>query len=344
MMTFDLATDLTWLTYISHRLPRFKKASSASNVFNSRCIVCGDSDRDSKKARCFFYERGFQLNVFCHNCGYSKSFYNFMKDVVPDEFEAYKRDQMLERFKRSSKRSKPEAASSIKETTNDAETPYLKGLDGTVSVSSLDSDHPAVEWLRNRGLGAKEMSRLLYTDNFLVPAQQLSPEPLSANFPTDPRIVIPFYNEEGTIEMVQGRALNNKGLRYISIKANEQVDKVYGKYEADPNKTTYCVEGPFDSLFIDNCLATCDSSLTRIDADVYIWDNEPRNPEIVDLMEQAIDRGLRVVVWPTSPNNKQDVNDMILDGVSRSKLKSIIDSNAVSGPRAKLMLMRWRRV
>lgn len=62
--------------------------------------------------------------------------------------------------------------------------------------------------------------------------------------------------------MVQGRSLiADHRLKYISVKTSDDIDKIYGKYELDTSKTTYCVEGPLDSLFIDNCVATCDANL-----------------------------------------------------------------------------------
>ena len=47
----------------------------------------------------------------------------------------------------------------------------------------------------------------------------------------------------------------------------------------------------------------------------YIWvfDNEPRNREIVKRISNTIDRGEQVIIWPTHIVEK-DINDMALAG------------------------------
>ena len=176
-------------------------------------------------------------------------------------------------------------------------------------------------------------------------AESISCDKLSERFPSDPRIVIPFYGFEGEVEMIQGRSLDKGAkLRYLTIKADEDIDKVFGKYEIDPEKTVYCTEGPLDSLFVDNCLATCDSSLTKAPADVYIWDNQPRSKEIVALMEKTIDKKHKIVIWPNSPDTKMDINDMIQMGITREELKKVIEMRTFSGLKAKLELTKWRKV
>lgn len=343
----DIMVDLEWMHKLSFRFDRFKVASATSHVYNCRCPVCGDSQKSNKLARFYFYNKKGQLNVFCHNCNYSHSFWTFMKDVCPNEFDEYKRDQMrskLETFKSPSKA----LNIGLNKTTVGQNKPSQKAsgktLKGIRPITSLPFDHPAIAYLESRGFTYREMNRLLFANNFKKTAESISCEELSENFPKDQRIVIPFYDTEGNIEMIQGRALDNSSLRYISIKTDPAVDKIYGKYEVDRNETVYCVEGPFDSLFVDNCLATCDSNLTRADADVYIFDNQPRSKEIVKLMSDAIAQNKQIVIWPTSPNGKQDINDMIKLGVTREELMDVIRSRTFSGLKAKLEFGKWRKV
>lgn len=343
----DYFVDLQWLHNISHRFEKFKSTSATTNVFNCRCPICGDSYKNKSKARFYFYTKQHALNTICHNCGYSHSFWTFMKDVCPNEFDEYKRDQMKARLDDignvSSNRS-AEPIVTIKQDEKPSQASTQTSLDGTEKVLDLPLDHPARAYLKSRGFGQREMSRLLWSDDFKLTANSISQEELSEDFPSDGRIIIPFYNESGHIEMIQGRSLSNKGLRYLSIKSHPDVDKIYGKYEVDRSKTVYCVEGPFDSLFVDNCLATCDANLTRAKADVYVFDNQPRSPDIVKIMRRTIDAGYSVVVWPTSPDGKEDINDMILSGTTRSQLMSILKRNTVKGPMALLAFNRWRKV
>lgn len=343
--------DIQWLHFIGSRLDKFKTASASSNTFNCRCPICGDSDKSKSKARFYFYTKKGSLNTVCHNCGYSHSFWTFMKEVFPSDFEQYKNEQLKESIESIGSFSKPSRNVKKHKSYNPSrnnkktlETGSNHSISGTKPLCELSETHKAVQYIKSRGFDERALSRLLWTDDFKEVAKTISHNPVSENFPSEGRIVIPFYDEEGNIEVVQGRALNNNSLRYITIKSSEDVDKVYGKYEVDRSKTVYCVEGPLDSLFIDNCIATCDSSLTSAKADVYAWDNEPRSREIVDLMEEAINNKKNVVIWDKSPNKKQDINDMILSGMTQKQLMKLIKKRTFSGLKAKLEFNMWRKV
>jgi hypothetical protein len=269
-----------------------------------------------------------------------------MNDQFPQHFDQYKKEQMLKRLETGSKTYRRKTYSSTKPVQRKQESAEeTKALKGCISLSEVSNDHPAVQYLVDRGFERDMIDRLLYSEDFYVTAESINHEPLSPNFPSEPRIVIPFYNINGDIEMIQGRSLDqNSKLRYISIKTHEDVDKIFGKDHVDWSRTVYCVEGPLDSLFVDNCIATCDSSLMRSDADVLIWDDQPRSKEICDLMEQAIDNNRSVVIWPVSTDTKLDINDMIQMGINREELMEIIRQRTFKGLRARLEFNRWRKV
>lgn len=342
MFTTDYYTDLQWMHKLSYKWARFKPVQSAGKTFNCRCPVCGDSRRKKTVARFFFYTKGQNLNVDCKNCGYHGSFYRFMKEHNAEEFPEYKRDQIgakLTTTRRASseetkvKKPKPQAAS-------------VAGLAGCVSLTDLSDDHPANAYLRSRCFPKHVFEKLLYSENFKVTAESVSPVELSKKFPATERLVIPFYDKDGRVEMIQGRSLNPKdSLRYISIKAGEDVRKVFGQNWINPDKTIYVCEGPLDSLFVDNCLATCDSHLTRVsEGNVFIWDCEPRNKEIIANITRAIDSGHSVVIWPFSPDGKVDINDMVMSGAEPEMIMELINENTFSGLKAKMKLQQWKKV
>lgn len=349
MLNPDYHTDIDWLHRISHRLDLFRSVSSSGKTFVCRCPYCGDSKKSRKKTRFYFYTKKRSLNFDCKNCGVHGSFWTFMREQCSDVFDQYKKDQMLKRLDTRQNRSNGTLDLGNGKPLTKKEEPIrsdvVKSLVGCISLSELPDTHPAVKYLIGRCFEREQINRLYYSEDFKVTAQAINPEPLSEHFPSEPRIVIPFYDNDGNIEMIQGRSLDSDSkLRYISIKTHEDVEKIYGKDYVDPNKTTYCVEGPLDSLFVDNCYATCDSALQRSNADVLIWDNEPMNEEIVTLMSKAIENKRSIVIWPTSPLKKIDINDMIKMGINKKELMEIIKSRTFSGLRAKLEFAKWKRV
>lgn len=347
MIEPKLHVDLQWLNKVSYSLDKFNKVKS--DVFNSRCPICGDSPTDPKKKRFYIYVKKRLLRVYCHKCGYSHSFYRFMKDQFPSMFNEYQRETLFDVFKKRSN-----ATEDLVNTLGQVKPETVAELDTGVSIArlkqmaicltDLDVKHPARKAMTDRGMTPRELSRLYYTDDFKEIATAINKES-SLKLKEEPRIVIPFISPEGVVEMVQGRSLDKESsLRYISIKANDEVDKIYGRYELDETEIVTCVEGPLDSLFVDNAIATCDAKLTRVEADRYCWDCQPRQKEIIRFMEEAIETGKSVVIWPFVPNKKLDINDMIMMGMTRSQIMSVINKSTYSGLMAKAKFTQWKKL
>lgn len=161
----------------------------------------------------------------------------------------------------------------------------------------------------------------------------------------DSRIVIPFFDENKNLIYLQGRSLGNNSLRYITIKINDG-QKVYGLDRIDPSKTVYVTEGPIDSLFLDNAVAMVGdidlNYFNKYDDVVFIYDNEPRNLDIVNKMSKIISSKFGLVIWPNKLKEK-DINDMILTGYDNLELQDIISKNTTYGLETKLKLATWRR-
>ena len=142
----------------------------------------------------------------------------------------------------------------------------------------------------------------------------------------------------------QGRALGPNSVKYITIMLEENAPKVYGIDKINEKEAIYIVEGPFDSHFLDNSVAMVGADLdTRpFGWSNYIWvfDNEPRNREIVERIDKTISRGDQVIIWPKQIVEK-DINDMALAG---HDIMSILESNTYSGLKAKVKFNTWKKV
>ena len=74
---------------------------------------------------------------------------------------------------------------------------------------------------------------------------------------------------------------------------------------------------------------------------VFVYDNEPRNPEIVKRMKKHIDNNDAIVIWSKNVGEK-DINDMIISGMSKSEIMNIISNNTHRGLSAKMRLQNGR--
>ena len=124
----------------------------------------------------------------------------------------------------------------------------------------------------------------------------------------------------------------------------EDAPKIYGLDNIKTGETVYVTEGPFDSTFISNSIAMCgadgDVKKWGITNPVWIYDNEPRNRQIVERLATTISRGDRVVIFPKNILEK-DINDMYLSG---QNVQRVVESNIYQGLEAKLKLQDWKRV
>jgi hypothetical protein len=160
----------------------------------------------------------------------------------------------------------------------------------------------------------------------------------------EPRLVIPFIDKNGILIGFTGRSFKKDGLRYLTIMLDESKPKIFGLNTVDFTRPYYIVEGPIDSLFIDNAIATGDAggsdlALENTENAIYVFDNEPRNKQICDRMEKLLDKGYKLCIWPTNLVDK-DINDAIMSGLDP---QSIIEKNIYSGLVGKLQLSHWRK-
>tara|TARA_Y100000739_G_scaffold173338_1_gene151078 strand:- start:1308 stop:2030 length:723 start_codon:yes stop_codon:yes gene_type:complete len=158
------------------------------------------------------------------------------------------------------------------------------------------------------------------------------------------RIIIPMYDESKTLIGFQGRSLGPNSVKYITVMLNEEALKIYGLDTIKTEKPIYIVEGPFDSSLIENSVAMCgsDVDIRTFGWSDYIWvfDNEPRNREIVNRISKTIDRGDKVVIWPAFVEEK-DINDMVQHGHNVSR---VLESCTYSGLEAKVKFNIWKKV
>jgi len=326
--------DLKYINEISSRLDQFKKKNDY--LFNFRCPHCGDSQKSKTKARAYLYRVKNDMFFKCHNCGQGQNLSNFIKFLDPKKYGEY----LLERYKGSAP-STPQPKFDFK-PTKFKETNLL---DNCIKISNLKDDHPVKDYIKKRLIPTEYYEKLYLVNKFHNFANKVKPGIFKEKY-EHPRLIIPFFDVTGELFAFQGRAFGKEQPKYITIKLDETKQKVYGLERVNFQKHVYIVEGPLDSLFLDNCLAAGGADLTlRMPNDqvTYIFDNEPRNKEIIKRMYAVIENDYNVVIWPNHIQLK-DVNEMIVSGISVDEIKNIIDKNTFRKLEALEKLSHYKKV
>lgn len=324
---------------ISNRLPLFKKKKD--NTYNCRCIICGDSTKNRRKARGYFYSYKTELRYKCHNCDASLSFGNFLKTFVSDMYSQY----ALEKYSEGHVRT-PNTEPVFKFEEPQFKPKEERLLDKLLErIDTLSDEHEVVQFVSGRKIPKEKFKLLYYIDNVKNIAQ-LNDKYKESIKTEEPRLVLPFYDSHNQLSGVTCRALRGEALRYITIKVKDDVPLIFGLEDVDKTKPIYVVEGPIDSLFLDNAIAVAGTSFgklseTGLDKDklVVVFDNQPRNKEVCKLIEKSIDHGHKVVIWPQTIDEK-DINEMFLAG---RNVKKIVKENVFSGLTAKAKFISWKR-
>ena len=336
----SLYLDQKYLSLISNRLPLFKKKDD--RLYNCRCVICGDSTKNQRKARGYFFSYKNELRYKCHNCDASLAFGSFLKTLDSGLFSQYS----LEKYSESNTTKISKDISNTFFPQPVFATPEETLLDGILDrIDTLPDDNEAVQFCKKRMIPAEAYLRLYYINNIkdIVQLNDTYKESIRGE---EPRLAMPFYDEKGQLTGVTCRALRGETLRYITIKIKNDVPLLFGINELNKQKTVYVVEGPIDSLFLPNCIAAAGTSFGKINSIgvdqrrlVLVFDNQPRNKEVCKIIEKNMDAGYRVVIWPQSIEEK-DINDMVLAG---RNVAQIVEKNTYQGLTARAKYMAWKR-
>ena len=330
----DSYIDIKYLSIISPQLQLFKKKQDF--LWNFRCPYCGDSQKSRTKARGFVYRKKNDLFFKCHNCGIGTTLGKLIEHI---DSKTHK-DYIMERY---TKGVNGQYASEPEFKFNEPVFRTKGVLKNLKSISDLSTDHPARKIVERRKIPAEFMSELYLCESFYKFTNNLIPNKFPSLDGDHPRLLIPFRDEEGELFAYQGRAFGNEQPKYLTIKLEEK-DKIFGLDRINKIKNVYVVEGPLDSLFVDNCIAVAGAAVPSMDCDyTIIFDNEPRNKELLKQIEKEIEKGSKVVLWPDHINHK-DINDMIIAGYSKEQVQETIRNNTFSGAEAKLRFAEWRKI
>ncbi len=318
--------DSKYIGLVSSRLQKFKRVKP--NLYNFRCPICGDSQKNKSKTRGYLYAVKADMNFRCHNCGASMTLSNFIKKIDPNLHKQY----VFERFKDG----KTGRGTVVEEPKFNFEAPKFKPK---LDLPKASENDIARRYLEKRKL---DPTKFYYTDKFKAwsNSHKKTFDDLTYD---EPRIIIPLFYQN-TLIGFQGRSLGPSKVKYITVMINDDAPKIYGLDTIRRGTPVFITEGPFDSTFIRNSIAMCgadgDVGKWGVSNPVWVYDNEPRSKEITTRISNTIAEGGSVVIWPTNIYEK-NINDMVLAG---HDVQTIVESNIYKGLEATLKFTTWKRI
>ncbi len=330
--------DTKYLNMVSHKLPLFAKKKV--DLWNCRCIICGDSKTNKKKARGYFYRQKNELFYKCHNCDASQHFGTFLKNLDAHIYQQY----VFERYAKGE--NGPKAHKTAEEFIK-FEEPVFKPKPLLEQVAqrldTLDGTNEAVQYCLSRKIPVDKFSELYYIPS-VKDIQKIAPQYDSIRT-EEPRLLLPFHNEKGELTGVTMRGLRGESLRYIMVKLQDDAPLMFGVNTINKMEPITIVEGPIDSLFLKNSLACAGTGFGKIenldlpkDYITIVFDNQPRNIEVCRLVEKYINLNYKVVIWPCGYREK-DINEFVENG---KNVQQIIRDNTYQGLMAQLKFTEWR--
>jgi hypothetical protein len=212
------------------------------------------------------------------------------------------------------------------------------------SAFSLAADHPARLYVERRRLPERHRDLLLWDDAFnhtaaLLDGQERRP---------GARLVIPYLDVTGKeLTAILGRSIQpDVQPKYLAAKVDPDSSLIFGLDRIDPDRRVIVLEGPLDSLFLDNAVAVTGTALTKAaeflpkERLVLVYDNQAK---IADHMVRAAQDGFRVAVWWfQGGEGKKDINDLVLAGYAPEKVAALLVENSFVGAEAVRRIRRWR--
>lgn len=334
----SLYIDKKYINLISSMLPKFKWKKD--NLANCRCVICGDSTKSKGKARGYFFAKNNNFFYKCHNCSAGLSIYNFLQHVAPGMCKDY----ALERFCAGENRG------NFKKPTLEDVYPVPATKPRTYHfnyLGDLPEDHKAIKYVKARQIPTDKWQDIGYTENVSQLAEDFD-ESYKDRFSKEDRLVVVIRGTNGICGF-QCRTFQTKikrGLKYFTLKHDGDVC-YYGMDSVDVSKKYYVLEGPINSMFLPNSIATLGSSnflsvgeKMPDDNAVYVLDNEPYKIETLQIMDKLIKANKNVCIFPDTITHK-DINDMVMAGLD---VKKIIDENTYNGLKARLVFNTWKKM
>jgi hypothetical protein len=333
------------------------------NVFRFRCPLCHDSQKNTKKARGYLFRKGDRFIYRCHNCQAGMTFLSLMRQLDPTLANEFRRDMWRERFVSrtdlsQSDKSTPQTKLVSADDLPAVSTPNSSLVSKYVAlVNTLVPEHHILGYIRHRRLPERAYPLLGYTENWGGFLHEQGWASGTLNIQPQQALVLLAFDASWRLLGAQARIVQSgASYRYLTGKSPAAEASIFGLPLLVPHRPVFLTEGPIDSLMFDNGVAAMsaglDSAAEKATAAGYspsltewirVYDNEPRNPQIVDAMEQTIRRGAPIVIWPAAYRKYKDVNELVqAESWTPDRVSDTFKTWVYQGLRARVRMGEWQ--
>lgn len=295
-----------------------KSDLSKRRLINFRCPVCGDSKNNKHKRRGYFILRenrklgGETWQFFCFNCGNSILAEIFLKNHFPLNYKQYIRDSIL--MNNSSEENETIEKECKEQQNKEKELKKIEELnDIKYFIPILEGNGKLFEDAKN------------YCISRLIDKEIWSKWYVGIDRKYKNRLIITFLNDDNEIYYWQGRALySNMYPKYLNRSDNRD-QAIYNYYNINKSIPIIVLEGPIDSLFVDNSVATLGTKIPEaIEIELqklncfYIFDNDKdgRKKSLEYLLKNKYVFNWNLFLKDNSVFKKiKDINELILFNV-----------------------------
>lgn len=310
----DFITDNTTLwRYCTYASDTISGAVNNGSTIRMKCNVCGDGNSGKKRGHVIYDKSRNHIYYKCFNYGDCEaaekawSATRWLKSFFPVYYKQYVIEILETHGKSKKRKDEPVKSAKVKLTEEEKllleeEQKNLKDFKPILKAGSTLSAK-AIGVCMDRKLPESIWNKFFVCNEGLYKG----------------RMIIPFYDDKGQIYYYQARDLVGRIPKYLNRKLGRD-DALYNWYNIDKTKPVMVTEGPIDSMFLDNSVATMGLSFTnkvqaKLDSinSYYLLDNDSAGYK---KSSELLKERKHVFLWKKFlkaehiPDKYKDINDV----------------------------------
>lgn len=311
------------------------------NEIHVRCPICGDSKKNSRKKRGYYYCGLGQSSYYCFNCGASMSGLQLLKTISGTDYE-----DIVQEYRRMKAKNGGTLSSQIDVGLSESDSSNLS------AIAYINSLHSVIkqEWKNP----LSDVARKYLEDRKVLEAPFIKDKFYSVfDKKQNEYILIPWkINGIDAYYQINDFEHHDRiGRKYIFPSNKEKL--VYGLDNIDLSfPYIICFEGVYDSLFIPNAIAIGGKSLTNLQHEILTkrypnhqivlsYDNDVAGLTAMMKQIKRHPTEYKYFKWFDNDTEEKDINDYVLKhgNVDVFKNKSVVESMIANAISMKLFLI-----